>query len=110
MGLRKLRRSVASGRFDIHPKERMVWAYMMYRCKDCDWHGIIFLENTLERHNGDKHKPVPFGVICPKCKGHHCYDVSFLRELPEERQLKPNKNYFKDDKGHDCGVPVWKHI
>lgn len=110
MGFRKLKRQIESGKFDIHPKEILVWAYMMYACKDCDWHGIIFLENTLERHNGDKHKPVPFGVICPKCKGYHCYDVSFLRELPKERPLKARENYFKDDKHHDCGVPIWRCV
>ena len=110
MGFRKLKRQIASGKFDNHPKERMVWAFMIYKCKDCGWMGRLYLENTLERHNGDKHKPVPFGITCPKCGNFHCYDVSFLRELPEERPLKSNENYFKDDNSSDCGIPVIRTV
>ena len=110
MGFRKLKRQIASGKFDNHPKTIMVWAYMMYRCKDCGWMGYLYLENTLERHNGDQHKPVPFAIRCPKCGGFHCYDVSFLKELPKERPLKPEENYFKDNKSYNCGCPIIRSV
>lgn len=72
--------------------------------------GCLYLENTLERHNGDRHKPVPFAIRCPKCGGFNCCDMSFLRKLPEERPLKSGENYFKDYKSSDCGIPVIRHV
>ena len=110
MGMRKLRRQIASSRFDIRPREVMVWAYMIYQCEDCGWMTPIYLENTLERHNGNKHKPVPFAIRCRKCVGFHCYDRSLVKKLPEERPLKPKENYFRDDKNSDCGIPVIRKI
>ena len=87
----------------------MVWAVMTYRCKDCGAERLMYLENTLERHNGENHKPVPFGIRCPKCGGFHCYDDLLLfRELPKERPLRSHESYFKDDPKFDCGVPVYR--
>lgn len=87
----------------------LVWALMVYKCSDCDYTVTMYLENTLERNNGDKHKPVPFAIRCPKCGGFHCYDnISMFRELPEERPLEPDESYFKDDPKYDCGVPVMR--
>ena len=45
----------------------IVWAKMIYICEDCGNRKEMFLENTLERHNGENHKPVPFGIRCPYC-------------------------------------------
>ena len=106
MGLRKLKRGIESGKYSIKPNECLVWAFMIYECEDCGYMTRMFLEDTLERHNGDKHKPVPFMIRCPKCKGFHCRDISFLRELPEPVRRKPSWNYFKDDEKYDCGTPI----
>lgn len=85
-------------------KNPMVWAKMIYVCDDCGSQFEIFIESTLERHNGEKHKPVPFMIQCPICKGFHCYDRSFLIELPEERPVLTGESYFADEKKYDCGV------
>ena len=84
----------------------MVWAKMVYKCDDCGYEETMYLENTLERHNGENHKPVPFGIICRSCGGFHCYDRSGLIPLPFERPLEEYESYFKDDKKYDCGKPV----
>ena len=85
----------------------VVWAVMIYRCADCGFEIPMYLEHTLGRHNGDAHKPVPFGMICPECGGYHCYDdVRQFRALPYERPLREGESYFKDDPKHDCGIPV----
>ena len=84
----------------------LVWAKMIYICDDCGARYTMYLENTLERHNGDKHKPVPFGIRCKKCGGFHCFDRSGLIELPEERYLEHDEDYFKDTCKYDCGQPV----
>lgn len=84
-----------------------VWAVMIYRCADCGFEIPMYLESTLERHNGENHKPVPFAMKCPECGGFHCYDdVSRFRPLPEERPLREGESYFKDTYKHDCGIPV----
>lgn len=84
----------------------LVWAKMIYRCEDCGALYEMYLEHTLERHNGKDHKPVPFMIQCRACGGFHCFDRSLLIELPEMRYLEPDECYFKDDNKHDCGVPV----
>ena len=86
----------------------IVWAKMIYICEDCGNRKEMFLENTLERHNGEKHKPVPFGIRCPYCGGFHCYDRSGLIPLPAERPLEEYESYFKDSKKYDCGKPVYR--
>ena len=85
-------------------KKPVVWAKMIYVCGDCGSKFRIFIENTLERPIGDKHKPVPFGIRCPNCKNFHCFDRSGLIELPEERPVKTGELYFADKKKYDCGV------
>lgn len=104
--LRKLKRYIQRS------KERrrvlgvpMVWAFMMYNCEDCGQWTKMYLESSLERHNGKNHKPVPFGIICPNCGGFHCYDRSGLIKLYEERALRNGEHYFKDDPKQDCGIP-----
>ena len=87
-------------------KAPIVWAKMIYICDDCGARFEMFLENTLERHNGKNHKPVPFGIRCRKCGGFHCFDRSFLIPLPEPRYLEDNEDYFADKKKYDCGTPV----
>ena len=85
----------------------LVWAVMIYKCADCGYEIPMYLEHTLERHNGDAHKPVPFGMVCPECGGFHCYDdIPRFRELPGVRQLREGESYFKDDPNHDCGIPI----
>lgn len=106
MGLRKLKRGIESGKYNIKPLEKLVWAYMIYGCEDCGYKTRMFLEETLERDNGEAHKPVPFMIRCPRCKNFHCYDITGLVKLPEPTRRKPLWNYFKDDKKTDCGVPV----
>lgn len=86
----------------------IVWAKMIYICEDCGNRKEMFLENTLERHNGENHKPVPFGIRCPYCGGFHCYDRSGLIPLPAERPLEEYESYFKDSKKYDCGKPVYR--
>lgn len=86
----------------------IVWAKMIYICVDCGNWKEMYLENTLERHNGENHKPVPFVIRCPYCGGFHCYDRSGLIPLPAERPLEEYESYFKDSKKYDCGVPVYR--
>lgn len=104
--MRTLKRGIISGKYHNVPKTVMVWAVMYYKCEDCGAGYNIFLENTLERHNGKDHKPVPFGIRCRKCGGFHCYDRSGLVRLKEERPLRSGENYFRDDPKMDCGKPV----
>ena len=106
--LRKLKRNLENNKFLI-TKSTYVWAYMIYGCEDCGYKTIMFLQKGLEEH-GENHKPVPFMIRCPICKNFHCKDISFLRRLPETRPLKATENYFKNDKKHDCGIPVIKQI
>ena len=105
-GLRSLRNSVEKSTRQYQKTAPIVWAYMGYLCDDCHYYVDMYLENTLERHNGENHKPVPFMIRCPQCGGFHCYDRTGLIKLPEERPLKMNENYFKDDPNCDCGRPV----
>ena len=90
----------------------LVWAVMIYRCADCGFEIPMYLENTLERHNGNDHKPVPFGMVCPECGGYHCYDdVSKFRILTVERPLREGESYFKDSHKYDCGIPIiWRAL
>lgn len=85
-------------------KRPIVWAKMIYICDDCGARFDMYLENTLERHNGDKHKPVPFGIRCRKCGGFHCFDRSGLILLPEERKVNFGEWFFGDKRKHDCGI------
>ena len=85
----------------------IVWAVMIYKCADCGFEIPMYLEDTLERHNGENHKPVPYGMQCPECGGYHCYDdIPRFRKLPGVRPLQNGESYFKDDPRHDCGIPV----
>lgn len=87
----------------------IVWAVMFYRCADCGYELPMYLENTLERHNGENHKPVPFAIECPECGGFHMYDdIARYQKLPEERPLRKGESYFKDDPKYDCGMPVYR--
>lgn len=105
--LRKLKRHMDRHAKYLVAKSKYVWAYMIYGCEDCGYKTRMFLQKGLEEH-GENHKPVPFIIRCPRCGGFHCRDISSLRRLPEERPLKAHENYFKNDKKHDCGVPVIK--
>ena len=85
-----------------------VWAVMVYRCADCGYELPMYLENTLERHNGDNHKPVPFAIQCPECGGFRMYDdISKYQKLTEERPLKKGESYFHDSYKFDCGIPIY---
>lgn len=85
-------------------KRPIVWAKMIYICNDCGARFDIYLENTLERHNGDKHKPVPFVIRCRKCNKFHCFDRTGLIPLLEEREIRLGEMYFSDEPKYDCGV------
>ena len=107
--LRRLHRQISKTKEEIRRRGTpIVWAKMIYVCEDCKARYDMYLENTLERHNGKNHKPVPFGIRCKYCGGFHCFDRSGLIKLHEERFLADGENYFKDDPHHDCGMPVYR--
>ena len=99
---RSVNRSAIMKRHALH----LIWAFMKYRCKDCGHELNMYLEEGLEQ-DGPNHKPVPFGIICPRCGGFHCYDVTGLIPLPGgSRPLNANEHYFKFTLKDDCGIPV----
>lgn len=107
--LRSLYNSVKRNR--SHQAQRrtggpIVWAYMGYICRDCKFPVDMYIENTLERHNGESHKPVPFAIRCPQCGGFHCYGSTGLIPLRAERPAEMYENYFKDYPDQDCGIAV----
>lgn len=79
---------------------------MFYGCEDCGAEFLIWLERGLEEHNGEYHKPVPFGITCPKCHGFHCFHVHWENDIHLKHDIEiPNRSlYFANVKNRDCGI------
>lgn len=87
----------------------LVHKVMKYQCEECGKSFLMFLEKGLEDENftGEKHKPVPYTIKC-KCGGYVRHinwqaDIKLVDYAP----LGKNMNYFANEKGCDCGVPVF---
>lgn len=103
------------GDFRIH-------GFMIYQCEDCNSVYVMWLAEGLEDPTDDaktgKHKPVPFGIVCPACGGtafHKFWGVGKLTLGQNHRSYKDyisqqNKllyeNFFWNDPDSDCGVPI----
>lgn len=88
----------------------LVHGAMKYACENCGLSWWMFLEKGLEEH-GENHKPVPFTIQCPVCNG-FANDISGICKMQaDEYSVLPfGESYFKNDKSHDCGIPVYGRI
>ncbi len=84
----------------------MVHGAMVYGCQDCGSQWVMYLERGLEEACEDR-KPVPFGIICPFCKGFHAYDISGYLPLPNTKyaELPEGESCFENRPDRDCGTP-----
>lgn len=101
--------------FNIH-------GYMVYQCEECNSIYVMWLAEGLEDPTDDvkngKHKPVPFGIVCPCCGGiafHKFWGVGKLTLGKHHRSYKEyvsqqNKliyeNFFWNDPEEDRGTPI----
>lgn len=89
----------------------MVHGAMWYKCEKCCKKWRMWLEKGLEDRIQDaidpeKHKPVPFTIMC-KCGGMARHvdwqdDIS----LGGYKPIAEHMSYFKNDPSKDCGVPI----
>lgn len=86
----------------------MVHAAMVYGCKDCGSRWLMYLEKGLEEAGDPDRKPVPFGIMCPYCKGFHAYDISGCLKIPDEGyvELPKDASCFENLPDRDCGKPM----
>ena len=86
---------------------RLCHGGMKYRCEKCGRTGWMLLEVGLEQP-GLGHKPVPFTIQCPHCRG-WARDVSGLVRNPfgEIRPIPEDACYFENRAGIEHGVPVF---
>ena len=84
----------------------LVHGAMKYGCEKCGLTWWMFLEKGLEEH-GENHKPVPFTIQCPLCRG-FARDISGMVKFPDGgyRELPAGEAYFANVEGKDCGVAV----
>lgn len=103
-------------------KDFKIHGFMIYQCEDCNSIYVMWLAEGLEDPTDDaktgKHKPVPFGIVCPACGGtafHKFLGVGKLTLGQNHRSYKDyisqqNKllyeNFFWNDPDSDCGVPI----
>lgn len=99
-----------------------IHGFMIYQCEYCNSVYVMWLAEGLEDPTDDaktgKHKPVPFGIVCPACGGtafHKFWGVGKLTLGQNHRSYKDyisqqNKllyeNFFWNDPDSDCGVPI----
>lgn len=107
---------------EISKEDHVIHGYMIYQCEHCNNSYVMWLEKGLEDPTDEqktgRHKPVPFGIICPTCGG-----TAYHIWLPFERYglgkgyksyqkyvdklARPIcRNFFWNDPTSDCGVPV----
>lgn len=100
-----------------------IHGFMIYRCIDCNSIYVMWLAEGLEDHpiydaRTGKHKPVPFGIICPVCGGsafHNFWTIGECMLGKNHRSYKDYisqqnkliyKNFFWNDPENDCGTPI----
>lgn len=96
------------GGMDGKRRRILVHGAMVYGCHDCGARFLMYLEKGLEEENDPERKPVPFGIICPYCKGFHAFDISGYLRIPEEGyvELPKDASCFENVPDRDCGKPM----
>lgn len=103
-------------------QDHTIHGYMVYQCEHCNNIYVMWLEKGLEDPTDDektgRHKPVPYGFICPACGGmavHILWDLgkdSLGKNYKSYQKYvkQPNRiiyrNFFWNDPMTDCGVPI----
>ncbi len=85
---------------------------MTYECNTCGESTVMYLEQGLEDASvpAKYHKPVPFAILCPRCKKGSAYHIHWHLDKHFNNLVKKDKstiNYFADKRGEECGVPVF---
>lgn len=95
------------GGMDGKRRRILVHGAMVYGCQDCGARWLMYLEKGLEEEGDPDRKPVPFGIICPYCKGFHAFDISGYLKIPEDgyQELPKDASYFENLPDRDCGKP-----
>lgn len=107
---------------EISKSDHIIHGYMIYQCEHCHNVYVMWLEKGLEDPTDDqkteKHKAVPFGIICPSCGGTATHTLWSFGKDSLGRGYKsykkyvnlPNRhiyrNFFWNDPTADCGVPI----
>ncbi len=87
--------------------KRRVDGYMVYGCNECGQGFKMYLEVGLEVvGDGANHKPVPFAIQCPFCKGFNCHDVAFQRFPVTPKKSPKGLPFFANVRDEDCGKPM----
>lgn len=106
--MRKIKRDIKiqnSVKSQTPIKEIIVYKRFLYMCQSCCHIEWMNLEIGLEDHS-ENHKPVPFGITCPKCRNSMYHSHWDLDETFEPRPLMDHESYFENNKTHDCGNPI----
>ena len=85
-----------------------VWGTMVYRCNSCNHEETMFLEVGVEGPPGQKEMPCPFCIVCPKCGELDMNHVDWHKDTEfEPMPAIKGMSYFRLDKRHGCGRPVY---
>lgn len=86
----------------------LVHGAMVYGCQDCGARWLMYLEKGLEEEGNPERKPVPFGIMCPYCKGFHAFDISGYLKIPKKGyvELPKDASCFENVPDRDCGKPL----
>lgn len=103
-------------------QDHIIHGYMVYQCEHCKVIYVMWLEKGLADPTDDektgKHKPVPYGIICPTCGGTAVHTLWHLGEdslgknyksyqkYVEQANKLIYRNFFWNDPMTDCGVPI----
>lgn len=84
--------------------------FMKYKCEQCNKEWNMWLEKGIEDRKEYKntgiHKPSPFVISCPFCKG-YAKDISGYIPITDYRPLVPHMHRFENHSDSDCGVAVF---
>lgn len=89
-----------------------VHGYFIYECEECGAIYKMYLDKGLEDRVQDeqypeKHKPVPFCIVCRRCKKAFAKHILWgIGNSDEYMELPDGANYFKNDPKEECGKPM----
>lgn len=90
-----------------YSNEILVHGRLVYECERCGRRWSMYLEKGIEEP-GENHKPSPFVIPCPNCKG-LAKDISGIIGFAGGGYypLPAGESYFANKQDFDCGVPIF---